>query len=164
MTVFLRDTDNYVWADGTNVDVTYTLTLTEPSGLGATEIVMIVLGCVLAVEAIVLLIYFLTGKGKGKPSDGDSDPTENPAGSTADGAANSTADNAANSTADSAVGGAMNCAVPAALPMLAVTAGQSAVIAVLAALCAALLVAEIFLVRAAREKRRFRARRSCGIG
>ena len=152
VTVFLRDTDNYVWADGTNVDVTYTLTLTEPSGLGATEIVMIVLGCVLAVEAIVLLIYFLTGKGKGKPSDGDSDPTENPAGSTADSAADSTADNAANSTADSAVGGAMNCAVPAALPMLAVTAGQSAVIAVLAALCAALLVAEIFLfVRRAKK-------------
>lgn len=133
VTVFLRDTDNYVWADGTNGDVTYTLTLTEPSGLGMAEIVMIVLGCVLAVEAIVLLIYFLTGKGKSKPS-GDTD-----AGS-------------GTGSSDGSGGRAMNCAVPAALPMLAVTAGQSAGIAVLAALCAALLVAEIFLfVRRAKK-------------
>lgn len=133
VTVFLRDTDNYVWADGTNGDVTYTLTLTEPSGLGMAEIVMIVLGCVLAVEAIVLLIYFLTGKGKSKPS-GDTDGGNG------------------SGSSDGSGGRAMNCAVPAALPMLAVTAGQSAGIAVLAALCAALLVAEIFLfVRRAKK-------------
>lgn len=79
VSVFLRDTDNYAWSDGTTDDLTYEWTIAQ-HGLDPIVWTMIGLGAALGVELIILAAYFMTGSpkgGKGDP-DPDQDQTSEP--------------------------------------------------------------------------------------
>ena len=150
VSVFLRDTNNYAWSNGLTDDLTYEWTIVQ-RGLDPIVWVMIALGIALGVELVILAVYFLTGGSK--PKGGSSDPSDPSDDNESEGTESV---EGAGKGENGATGRTVTAsfAAPALFGLLAITEGQIAGVALLAAAVAAFAAVEIFLFakRAANRK------------
>ncbi len=150
VSVFLRDTNNYAWSNGSTDDLTYEWTIVQ-RGLDPIVWVMIALGIALGVELVILAVYFLTGGSK--PKGGSSDPSDPSDDNESEGTESV---EGAGKGENGATGRTVTAsfAAPALFGLLAITEGQIAGVALLAAAVAAFAAVEIFLFvkRAANRK------------
>ena len=141
VSVFLRDTNNYAWSNGLTDDLTYEWTIVQ-RGLDPIVWVMIALGIALGVELVILAVYFLTGGSK--PKGGSSDPSDPSDDNESEGTESV---EGAGKGENGATGRTVTAsfAAPALFGLLAITEGQIAGVALLAAAVAAFAAVEIFL-------------------